>query len=62
MYSDRRGIGQNHPGQNLPDMKNPEQNFPDKNPREQLRDFVQGVFARAFCTTKNGRFELCDVF
>jgi len=55
MYSDRmgRGTNQNHPGQHLP----------DKNLCEQLIEiiFVQRIFVRFVCTTKNWWSEMCDV-
>jgi len=37
---------------------------PDKNPREQLREFVQGAFVRVFCTrpTKNRGGPRCGTY
>jgi len=57
MYSDRRGDGQNHPRQNLPD-KRPL----TKAPQTIEREFVQGAFVRVFYTrpTKIGGSEMCD--
>ena len=53
MYSDGKGYGQNHPGQNLPDKRPC-----DKSTGTIERDFVQGAFVRFFFTrpTKNGGF------
>jgi len=61
MYSDRRGNGQNHPEQNLPDKR---QNPRTKIPREQLREnLYRGLLSRFFVLglLKIGGSEMCDV-
>ena len=55
MYSDRRGNGQNHPGQNLPGKDPLKKALGEKPPRIIEREFVQEAFVRVFYTrpTKN---------
>jgi len=51
------GTDKNYHGQNLPDKT------PEQKPREPLRGiFVQGVFVRTFCTTKNRGVPRCVTY
>src|SRR6218665_3605160 len=57
MYSDRRGVGKNHPGKNLPDKRSP-----DKSPRKQFREnLYMGLLSGFFLLglLKNGGGSRC---